>query len=281
MFDDIKMCLLDLIKSGAPKSKKSLKDIQSGYSADFMKKYNDINIIHFNENMSMVNKLDNVRFSPSNYTNLFKTNPLLDGKRTKSFREWGVESASFEFSSDDREEDREEGDDEGTLTMTSCSRSYSEKYALLRSISQQGCGDELDDDDDEDDDDGIIMNHYSLEECLAGGLVSQLDSFCTLCTSSFSFSNCNNCEKSGCGSKCSVVSSSHGGGNDDDGGEEEDDDDDDDGGSTVREMRRTPPERRSRLLIGGCVCLRRQQHGEKLAVESFAGGIFGGNIGRR
>ncbi|KAL1396889.1 hypothetical protein pipiens_002609 [Culex pipiens pipiens] len=249
MFDDIKMCLLDLIKSGAPKSKKSLKDIQSGYSADFMKKYNDINIIHFNENMSMVNKLDNVRFSPSNYTNLFKTNPLLDGKRTKSFREWGVESASFEFSSDDREEDREEGgedDDEGTLTMTSCSRSYSEKYALLRSISQQGCGDELDDDDDdEDDDDGIIMNHYSLEECLAGG-----------------FSNCNNCEKSGCGSKCSVVSSSHGGENDDDGGEEEDDDDDDDGGSTVREMRRTPPDRRSRLLIGGCVCLRRQQqHG--------------------
>lgn len=253
MFDDIKMCLLDLIKSGSPKSKKSLKDFQSGYSADFMKKYNDINIIHFNENMSMVNKLDNVRFSPSNYTNLFKTNPLLEGRRTKSFREWGVESASFEFSSDDREEgDRgeDEGDEEGTLTMTSCSRSYSEKYVLLRSISQQGGGGG-DDLDSGDEDDGIIMNHYSLEECLAGGLVSQLDSFCTLCTSSFSFSNCNNCEKSGCGSKCSVASSSR---ND----ERDDDDDDDDGGSTVREMAvAVMPVERRLPTMGGCVCLRR------------------------
>lgn len=193
----------------SPKSKKSLKDMSAGYSADFMKKYNDVNIIHFNENMSMVNKLDNVRFSPSNYTNLFKTNPLLEGKRSKSFRDWGVESASFEYSSDDRD----------TLTMTSCSH-YSgdgEYYHLLKSLSQHsndehcrrllgegGSAEEDDeDDDDEDDDDGIIMNHYSLEECFAGGLVSQLDSFCTLCTSSFSFSNCNNCEKSGCGSKCS------------------------------------------------------------------------------
>ncbi|XP_062536879.1 uncharacterized protein LOC134205563 isoform X2 [Armigeres subalbatus] len=212
MFDDIKMCLMDLIKV-TPKSKKSLKDMSSGYSADFMKKYNDINIIHFNENMSMVNKLDNIRFSPSNYSNLFKTNPLLEGKRSKSFRDWGVESASFEFSSDDRD----------TLTMTSCSH-YSaegtEHYHLLKSLSQQSSdghsrkllgsasgggvdADDDDDDDDEDDDDGIIINHYSLEDCFAGGLVSQLDSFCTLCTSSFSFSNCNNCEKSGCGSKCS------------------------------------------------------------------------------
>ncbi|XP_055622200.1 uncharacterized protein LOC129765793 [Toxorhynchites rutilus septentrionalis] len=215
MFDDIKMCLMDLIKV-SPKSKKSLKDISTGYSADFMKKYNDINIIHFNENMSMVNKLDNIRFSPSNYTNLFKANPLLEGKRNKSFRDWGVESACFEFSSDDRD----------TLTMTSCSH-YSaadERYHLLRSISQQGNrlkkgrrddgmganDDDVDDDDDDDDDDGIIIPHYSLEECLGGGMASQLDSFCTLCTSSFSFSNCNNCEKSGCGSKCSGNSSTTG-----------------------------------------------------------------------
>ncbi|XP_058444704.1 uncharacterized protein LOC131426188 [Malaya genurostris] len=206
MFDDIKMCLLDLIKTSGSKSKKSLKDMSAGYSTDFMKKYNDINIIHFNENMSMVNKLENVRFSPSNYTNLFKTNPLLEGKRNRSFREWGVESASFEFSSDDRD----------TLTLTSCSHcsGSDEKYHLLKSSavsqpSDTGVGVHRDDiDEDEDDDDGIIMNHYSLEECLAGGLVSQLDSFCTLCTSSFSFSNCNNCEKSGCGSKCSTSDSS-------------------------------------------------------------------------
>ncbi|XP_053698839.1 uncharacterized protein LOC128745784 [Sabethes cyaneus] len=204
MFDDIKLCLMDLIKVSSPKSKKSLQDMSAGYSVDFMKKYNDINIIHFNENMSMVNKLENVRFSPSNYTNLFKTNPLLEGKRSKTFREWGVESASFDFSSDDRD----------TMTMTSYSHYSSDeaKCCLLPPKAMDHrkppaiISNSIDEEDD--DDDGIIMNHYSLEECLAGGLVSQLDSFCTLCTSSFSFSNCNNCEKSACGSKCSADSSS-------------------------------------------------------------------------
>ncbi|XP_055526713.1 uncharacterized protein LOC129719220 [Wyeomyia smithii] len=201
MFDDIKMCLMDLIKVSSPKSKKSLQDMTAGYSVDFMKKYNDINIIHFNENMSMVNKLENVRFSPSNYTNLFKTNPLLEGKRGKSFREWGVESASFDFSSDDRD----------TLTMTSyshCSGDEAKCRLLPKTIEPRrppplAATNIGNIDEDDDDDDGIIINHYSLEECLAGGLASQLDSFCTLCTSSFSFSNCNNCEKSACGSKCS------------------------------------------------------------------------------
>lgn len=36
------------------------------------------------------------------------------------------------------------------------------------------------------------------DENSAGGL----DSFCTLCTSSFSFNRCNQCEESSCGSKC-------------------------------------------------------------------------------
>lgn len=32
-----------------------------------------------------------------------------------------------------------------------------------------------------------------------------LDSFCTLCTSSFSFNRCNQCEESSCGSKCEII----------------------------------------------------------------------------
>lgn len=35
--------------------------------------------------------------------------------------------------------------------------------------------------------------------------VAGLDSFCTLCTSSFSFNRCNQCEESSCGSKCEII----------------------------------------------------------------------------
>lgn len=35
--------------------------------------------------------------------------------------------------------------------------------------------------------------------------VTGLDSFCTLCTSSFSFNRCNQCEESSCGSKCEII----------------------------------------------------------------------------
>ena len=157
------------------KSKRTLKEMSNEYSSDFMKKYNDINIIHFNENMSMVNKMDNMNFSPASYSGFFKTNPLLEA-RNKSMRDWGVESACYDFSSDDRE----------TLTSTTGSR-YSNPDR--RKMSTTCYKLELPEEDHRND--------------VAGAMVSELDSFCTLCTSSFSFSNCNNCEKSSCGSKCS------------------------------------------------------------------------------
>lgn len=147
------MCLLDFIKnSQGLKSKKSLKQMQYKYSTNFMQKYHDINIIHFNENMSMVNKLDNLRFQQSQRQRHFKNSPIISnafGNRRKTLREWGIESASFDLSSE--------------LSTTS--------------------------------DEGVA--EFSDEQ-----LSTQGESFCTLCTSSFSFSNCNGCNDSVCSSKC-------------------------------------------------------------------------------
>lgn len=181
---DFKLCLLDLIRpSSCPKPKKSLKEMSYKYSSNFMQKYNDVNIIYFNENMSMARKYDMRKYSP-NFSNFrtFEThsssstmtnennNNLINknknyklirnchnnkNKNRKFLREWGSESVSFEFSSDDRE-DKTESDDTTT---------------------------------------DIISSDIDIQS-------EVLDSFCTLCTSSFSFNHCRYCDNSGCSSKC-------------------------------------------------------------------------------
>lgn len=164
---DLKICLLDLIKSNGHHSSKhkASKPKSSKYGrypeVDVLQKYNDINIIHFNENMSMVNRMDNIKFVP--YTRQFKSSPSLvsafpSNGRNKSLREWGVETVSFDFSSDDR------------MTPTTSGESADERVDFSDSAIQTS---------------------------------SANDSFCTLCTSSFSFDNCNNCPENTCGSKCS------------------------------------------------------------------------------
>ncbi|XP_063706367.1 uncharacterized protein LOC134835419 [Culicoides brevitarsis] len=171
---DLKICLLDLIKSnnnnnnGHSKTKKPKSSKYGRYpEVDVLQKYNDINIIHFNENMSMVNRMENIKFVP--YTRQFKSSPslvsafpapLIGGARNngRSFREWGVETVSFDFSSDDR------------MTPTTSGESADERVDFSDSAIQTS---------------------------------SANDSFCTLCTSSFSFDNCENCPENTCGSKCS------------------------------------------------------------------------------
>lgn len=156
------MCLLDLIRVSPGNSHKKPKSSKYGrYPAvDIMQKYNDINIIHFNENMSMMNRMDNIKFVP--YSRQFKSSPSLitgfNNGRKKSLREWGVETVSFDFSSDDR------------MTPTTSGESIDERIDFSDSAIQTS---------------------------------SANDSFCTLCTSSFSFSNCHGCGENVCGSKCS------------------------------------------------------------------------------
>lgn len=139
----LKMCLLDLL---APSGNHHKKPKSSKYAR--YPQYNDINIIHFNENMSMMNKNDNIKFVP--YQRQFKAPQI------KSKQEWGMEAVSFNFSSDDR--------------MTTSEESDCERLDFSDSAMQAN---------------------------------SANDSFCTLCSSSFSFSNCHGCGDNFCGSKCS------------------------------------------------------------------------------
>lgn len=184
---DLKTCFLDLLRvqvnGSTPKPKKSLKEFSHRYaiSDNLMKKYNDISIIHFNENMSMQSRTTTLqKLSPGRqYSGVFQTSPI-----TRSFentmknsaktrkgatrRDMDVETVCYDFSSDDRL-----SEDNNSLALTTS-----------------------------DDDGETGVNEFS---DVATG--SPLDSFCTLCTSSFSFNNCQNCDGNSCSSKCSVDSS--------------------------------------------------------------------------
>lgn len=161
---DLKMCFLDFMRMATSPShsrpKKSLREMSDRYSSQYMQKYNDVNIIYFNENMSMTSKNNTVNFS-SHPIGTFKPSPLNNSfsNRRRSIREWGIETVCYEFSSEDHAT--------GSLDTSPADSSA---------------------------------------ECVCNfsdnALTGQLDSFCTLCTSSFSFSKCNKCDESTCSSKC-------------------------------------------------------------------------------
>lgn len=180
---DLKTCFLDLLRvqvggsggGNTPKPKKSLKEFSNRYTSNnFMKKYNDINIIQFNENMSMQSRNATLqKLAPGQrYSGVFQTSPInrsfentLVKERHPSAvyhrQDMDVETVCYDFSSDG-----------STITTTS-------------------------------DDGETGINEFSD----VGATGSPLDSFCTLCTSSFSFNNCKNCDGNSCSSKCSVDSS--------------------------------------------------------------------------
>lgn len=179
---DLKTCFLDLLRvqvggnGSTPKPKKSLKEFSNRYTSNnFMKKYNDINIIHFNENMSMQSRNATLqKLAPGQrYSGVFQTSPINRSfentmSKERHRRDLDVETVCYDFSSDDRLSD------EGCSTITTTS-----------------------------DDGETGINEFSD----VGATGSPLDSFCTLCTSSFSFNNCKNCDGNSCSSKCSVDSS--------------------------------------------------------------------------
>lgn len=175
---DLKMCLLDfmhLSSSATPKPRKSLKEISNRYSSHYMQKYNDVNIIYFNENMSMTSKCNTIKFSGCPI-GTFKPSPMNQSfsNRKKSIREWGTETVAFDFSSDDRATSVPSG----------------------TSSSSTGTSKNDGNDDCNSDNEEWLCNFGENATSV------NLDSFCTLCTSSFSFNNCNKCDESTCGSKC-------------------------------------------------------------------------------
>lgn len=178
---DLKMCLLDFmgLSTNNQKPRNSKKEQSNRYTH----KYNDANIIYFNENMSMTSKSNTIKFSrypPSN----FKANPLNMGlsNRNKTMREWmngnGIQTPNGHCgSSENTGAELSSSDDPATTNK-------SESITTNSPVSESS------------------MRDTETDDCLCLYSGGGLDSFCTLCTSSFSFNRCNRCEESRCGSKC-------------------------------------------------------------------------------
>lgn len=131
---DLKMCFLDFMRmtgataagsGGAAKQRKSLQELSDRYHADtpsyqkfqphrgqqmlggsaaaqshYMQKYNDVNIIYFNENLSMTSKCNTIKFSRGPAAGkTFKQSPMNQSfsNRKKSIRDWEVDESCFDF----------------------------------------------------------------------------------------------------------------------------------------------------------------------------------------
>lgn len=213
------MCFLDLMRitTNGSRQKKTLKEMSNRNHPQYKHhRFNDMGTIYFNENMSMTSRSSTIRFSRCPTGN-FNPNPVnvsrpsrqqqplyewIDNKGTKpslssspigqAFSRYSLSNGSrlpsisnrrnsdfFDSSSDDPVTSTVEGMSsftESPLSDSSMRETETDDYICTYS----DCGQTMVD-----------------EHSVAG-----LDSFCTLCTSSFSFNRCNQCEESSCGSKC-------------------------------------------------------------------------------
>lgn len=226
------MCLLDFMRlttSNSTKQKKqvqqqqqqqqaslSLRDKANRRGAPHTPKLTDTSVIYFNENMSMTSKCNTIKFSRCPTGN-FKPNVMDLGfslapaaalpppppppqltNRNRSLRHWvggtgalptinnnplmGIDSMTcFECSSSD----------ERVATKSSSS-----------STIDSPCSDSSLRDTETDEYVGNFSDYTGTQLGPNSGPTTTLDSFCTLCTSSFSFNRCNRCEASSCSSKC-------------------------------------------------------------------------------
>lgn len=220
---DLKMCFLDLMRitTNGTRQKKSLKEMSNRNNPQYMHhRFKDMNTIYFNENMSMTSRCSTIRFSrcPTgnfnpNAVNLPKSSrqqsvyEWVDNKGSKSSRKPSLtpsplgqplnrfsmsesrlptlsyhrSSEIFDSSSDERVASTLEGMSSFTdspLSDSSMRETETDDYLC----SYSDCG-------------------QTMIDATSG---AGLDSFCTLCTSSFSFNRCNQCEESSCGSKCNL-----------------------------------------------------------------------------
>ena len=189
---DLKQCLLDLLRSGSganspqghPKSSKP-KKLHEYSAADcnaaFLRKYHELgvgmgkvpngNIIYFNENLSMASKYDMSHFPAlTRYPSCPLSSLSLSEDSVsppQSSNSTRSQSGQYEFSSTSEED---------VMHATQAPSSH-----LPRAAAKM---------------------HY-LSHATPGRDEEMLDSFCTLCTSTFSYNKCcRYCENSICGSKC-------------------------------------------------------------------------------
>lgn len=221
---DLKMCLLDFmrISTNGARHKKSSKELPNNPSSQLHHKFKDTSMIYFNENMSMTSRSNTIRFSRCPTGN-FKPNAVSNLTRQRQRQpvyEWigGKGSsqlltsppilepvASFTLNVNDKRKlssiDRCSPD---VFDSSSDERIISTTDKSVSSLTESPVSDsslrETETDDFSD----------SSRTLADANSVAGLDSFCTLCTSSFSYNRCNQCEESSCGSKCNL-SQSHDG----------------------------------------------------------------------
>lgn len=225
---DLKMCLLDFMRitSNGTRQKKSLKETSNRHPSQYMHNtFSKGDMIYFNENMSMTSRCSTIKFSrcptgnfkpnavtprptyPAEHRNVYE---WIEPKRTahsvtasplnRSLSGFSLNRcdriapnafeqirrhrrASAVFSSD--------SDEHGASPTTTTRKSHS---SLTESPVSESSARETETDD--------YLCSYSDCEPTVPDAMAGLDSFCTLCTSSFSFNRCQHCENSSCGSNC-------------------------------------------------------------------------------
>lgn len=233
---DLKLCFLDLMRITANgKQKRTPKEMPtSRLHPQYMhSRYNDMNRIYLNENISMTSRCSTIKFSrcptgnfnPNAMNNNNNNNHSRSSKQYQPLYEWidpnGIKQSlspsplgktycrfdslnesshlpniSNRSNSDFYVDNNSSSSDENRIASSTFVKGMS-------SFNDSPLSDDLSLRETETDD-----CHCSYSDCDQTIIDAHsvngvgLDSFCTLCTSSFSFNRCNHCEDSSCGSKC-------------------------------------------------------------------------------
>lgn len=221
---DLKMCFLDLMRiTTNGRQKKSLKELSNRNHPQYMhQKFKDMNTIYFNENMSMTSRCNTIRFSrcPTGNFNPNAVNPLRSN-RQQSVYEW-VDCKDSKVSQNSSRKPSLTSSPLGQplnrfslseSRLPSLSYHHSEFFDTSSDDRMQSTVDAMSSFTDSPLSDSS-MRETETDDCICSfsdcgqttmidaNSAAGLDSFCTLCTSSFSFNRCNQCEDSSCGSKC-------------------------------------------------------------------------------
>lgn len=112
-------------------------------NAHYMQKYNDVNIIYFNENLSMTSKCNTIKFQRGP-VGTFKASPLNQSfsNRRKSIRDWDVLDAAdaAPLASFERLRERPDGGGDGAASSVATDDEDDEDYGVYGSGSSRVSG---------------------------------------------------------------------------------------------------------------------------------------------
>lgn len=217
---DLKMCFLDLMRI-TTNGKQKKTHTSRNYPQYMHKRYSDMNRIYLNENVSMTSRCSTIKFSRCPTGN-FNPNAVSRSSKQQQQQKQPKQQPLYEWIDP---KGHKQSLSPSPLGKSNSRFSLNESH--LPSIPNQLNSDLLDSSSDdritstiegmssftdsplsdssmrETETDDYLCSYSDCGQTLIDThSVNGLDSFCTLCTSSFSFNRCNQCEESSCGSKC-------------------------------------------------------------------------------